>query len=179
MDLCLMAHDRIANPASHDVLRWFGELHDPLRRYLVCAGADPADADEVVQETFLKLHLQFQKNAEPANVRAWVFAVARNCLKDARKSAHSRRTVVLDDAMQHHTSFVDPGGNPEHSALRDEQSLRLGKAVGKLPERERECILLRSSGLRYREIAEILGIETNRIGGLMLRAVTHLRKELA
>jgi RNA polymerase sigma-70 factor (ECF subfamily) len=188
MDLCLMADNEIANlsgaakaayPASNDVLRWFDELRDPLRRYLICAGADHADADEAVQETFLKLHLQLRKNAELTNVRAWVFAVARNCVRDARKSAHFRRTVVLDDAMKHQSSFIDPGSDPEHSALREERSLRLSDAVGKLPERERECILLRSSGLRYREIAEILGIETNRIGGLLLRAVTHLREGLS
>ena len=132
-----------------------------------------------MQETFLKLYLHFQSDAELTNVRAWVFAVARNCVRDARKSAHSRRTVALDDAMKHQRSLIDPSGDPEHSALREERSLRLGEAVGKLPERERECILLRSSGLRYREIAEILGIETNRVGGLMLRAVTHLREELS
>ena len=176
-----MAEDGIANskPASDEVLRWFDELRDPLRRYLICAGADHADAEEAVQETFLKLHLQFQKNTELTNVRAWVFAVARNCVRDTRKSARYRRTVGLDETTKGQSSFVDPAGNPEHSALREERSLRLGEAVGKLPERERECILLRSSGLRYREIAEILGIETNRVGGLVLRAVTRLREELA
>jgi hypothetical protein len=50
-----------ANPAPDEVLRWFDELRDPLRRYLMCAGADRADADEAVQEAFLRLYLQFQK----------------------------------------------------------------------------------------------------------------------
>jgi RNA polymerase sigma-70 factor (ECF subfamily) len=173
MDLYLMAEDGIANstPAPDEVLRWFDELRDPLRRYLMCAGADRADADEAVQETFLKLYLQFRKNTELTNVRAWVFAVARNCVRDARKSARYRRTVALDDATAE--------GNPEHAALLAERSVRLSEAVGKLPDRERECILLRSSGMRYREIAEILGIETNSVGALLHRAVARLREELA
>ena len=176
-----MAEDGVANSdsASDEVLRWFDELRDPLRRYLMCSGADQADADEAVQETFLKLHLQFRKNTDLTNVRAWVFAVARNCVRDTRKSARYRSTVVLDETLKSQSFFVDPAGNPEHSALREERSLRLGEAVGKLPERERECILLRSSGLRYREIAEILGIETNRVGALLQRAVARLREELA
>jgi RNA polymerase sigma-70 factor (ECF subfamily) len=181
MDLYLMADNGIANssPAPDEVLRWFDELRDPLRRYLMCAGADRADADEAVQETFLRLYLQFRKNTELTNVRAWVFAVARNCVRDARKSARYRRTVVLDETMKSQSFLVDPESNPEHSALREERSLRLGEAVGRLPERERECMLLRSSGLRYREIAEILGIETNRVGALVQRAVARLREELA
>lgn len=167
-----MAEGGIANstPAPDEVLRWFDELRDPLRRYLMCAGAHRADADEAVQETFLKLYLQFRKNTEVTNVRAWVFAVARNCVRDARKSARYQRTVALGDAPAE--------GNPERDALLAERSLRLGEAVGRLPERERECILLRSSGMRYREIAEILGIETNSVGAALHRAVMRLREEL-
>src|SRR5580704_17245872 len=99
MDLYLMAEDGIANstPAPDEVLRWFDELRDPLRRYLMCAGAYRADADEAVQETCLKLYLQFRKNTELTNVRAWVFAVARNFVRDAGKSSRYRRTVALDD----------------------------------------------------------------------------------
>jgi RNA polymerase sigma-70 factor, ECF subfamily len=188
MDLYLMADNGIANPsktataanlARDEVLRWFDELRDPLRRYLMCAGANHADADEAVQETFLRLYLQCRKNAEPTNVRAWVFEVARNFVRDTRKSARHRHTVVFDDAMKRQSCFTDPGGDPEHSALREERSLRLSEAVGRLPEQERECILLRSSGLRYREIGEILGINTNRIGVLVHRAVARLREELS
>jgi RNA polymerase sigma-70 factor (ECF subfamily) len=168
-----------ANSAPDEVLRWFDELRDPLLRYLMCAGADRADADEAVQEAFLRLYVQFRKNTEPTNVRAWVFEVARNYVRDTRKSARYRRTVVLDDAMKQQSCFADPKSNQEHSVLREERSLQLSEAVGKLPERERECILLRSSGLRYREIAEILGIETNRVGALVHRAVTRLKEELS
>jgi DNA-directed RNA polymerase specialized sigma24 family protein len=66
-----------------------------------------------VQEAFLKLYLQFRKNAELKNVRAWVFEVARNCLRDARKSARNRLTVELGDAVKHERYFVDPSGDPE------------------------------------------------------------------
>jgi RNA polymerase sigma-70 factor (ECF subfamily) len=86
MDLCVMAD---AGPvkmskavtgtdrARDAALRWFGELRDPLRRYLVCSGARPADADEAVQESFLRLCRHLEKNLEVENVRAWIYQVAR------------------------------------------------------------------------------------------------------
>jgi len=175
-----------AAPAAHqareEALRWFDELRDPLRRYLMCAGARPADADEAVQESFLRLYQHLEKGGDRSNVRAWVFQVARNYVRDERKSAHHRRTVPLDDAMESGGSFADrfadPGGSPEDCALRDEQTRRLRGAVERLPRQQRECMLLRSSGLRYREIAEVLGIQTNSVGALVQRAMARLSEDL-
>src|SRR5580700_3403551 len=102
MDLYLMADGAMANltkaataadRARDEALRWFDELRDPLRRYLMCAGACPADADEAVQESFLRLYQHLEKRGDLANARARVFQVARNYVRDARKSAHHQRTV--------------------------------------------------------------------------------------
>jgi RNA polymerase sigma-70 factor (ECF subfamily) len=187
MDLYLMADGSTASitnaePAAararEEALRWFDELRDPLRRYLLCAGAGSADADEAVQESFLRLYQHLEKGGDRSNVRAWVFQVARNYLRDERKSARHQRTVPLEDAMESAGRFTDPGGSPEHCALIEEQTRRLREAVGKLPRQQRECMLLRSSGLRYREIAEILGIQTNSVGALVQRAVARLSEDL-
>ena len=168
-----------ADQARGEALHWFDELRDPLRRYLMCAGAGPADADEAVQESFLRLYQHLEKGGDRSNVRAWVFQVARNFLRDQRKSAHHRRTVPLDDAMEGGGRFEDPAGNPEDCALRDEQTRRLRGAVERLPRQQRECMLLRSSGLRYREIAEVLGIQTNSVGALVQRAMARLSEDLS
>jgi RNA polymerase sigma-70 factor (ECF subfamily) len=188
MDLCLMPDARAAGlsktgtaaeGAREQALRWFDELRDPLRRYLLCSGVRPADAEEAVQESFLRLYQHLEKSREVENVRAWVYQVARNYIKDQRKSAHYQRSVPLDDAMDRAGRFADPAAGPEHSALREQRARRLGMAVEKLPPQQRECILLRSSGLRYREIAEVMGINTNSVGGLVMRAVARLSEELA
>ena len=73
---------------------------------------------------------------------------------------------------------ADSGDTPEASALQAERSRRLRKAVEKLPPQQRECMLLRSAGLRYREIAELLGINRNSVGSLVQRAMTRLADEL-
>jgi len=165
--------------ARAEALRWFDELRDPLRRYLMCAGACPADADEAVQETFLRLYQHVEKGGRLSNVRAWVFQVARNYVRDEHKSAHRQRTVPLEDAMADAGGFADPGAGPEHFALRQERTRRLRGALERLPRQQRECILLRSSGLRYREIAEVLGITTNSVGALVQRAVARLSEDLS
>jgi RNA polymerase sigma-70 factor (ECF subfamily) len=187
MDLYLMAEGGMArvssaSPASEqareEALRWFDELRDPLRRYLTGAGALRADADEAVQETLLRLYQCLEKSGGLRNVRAWVFQVARNYLRDERKSARYRRTVPLDHAMERAVRFADPGAGPERSALDDERMRRLRAALEKLPRQQRECMLLRSSGLRYREIAEVLGININSVGAVVQRAVARLSGEL-
>jgi RNA polymerase sigma factor (sigma-70 family) len=58
--------------------------------------------------------------------------------------------------------------------LEKEKFRRLGKAIGLLSERERECLLLRGGGLRYREIGEVLGIPTSTVGDTVERAIKKL-----
>ena len=175
-----MADGRIANVTKalaadtprDEVLRWFDEFRDPLRRYLMCVGANPADVDDAVQETFLQLYRHLERGGDRTNLYGWVFQVARNYLRDERKSARHQRTVQLDDGI------TDPQGSPENHALNDERSRRLRAAIGKLPEQQRECMLLRASGLRYREIAVVLGIATASVGALVHRAMARLSEDL-
>ena len=181
MDFYLMVDGRTPTAAEtvrEEALRWFDELREPVRRYLMCSGANPEDADEAVQESFLRLYRHLVGGGDRSNVRAWVFQVARNCVRDSRKSAHRKRTVPLDRAMESEGRFPDPGRNPEQRAAQEQQTRRLGAAVEKLPRQQRECILLRSSGLRYREIGEIMGINTNSVGALLQRAVAQLSGDL-
>ncbi len=73
----------------------------------------------------------------------------------------------------------DPSGSPENRALSGERTRRLRAAIGKLPEQQRECMLLRASGLRYREIADVLGIHTASVGAMVHRATARLSEELS
>jgi RNA polymerase sigma-70 factor (ECF subfamily) len=183
MDLFLVADvTKAAAPPDQfrdETLRLFDDLRDPLRRYLLCAGASPSDADDAVQESFLRLYRHLQKNGDASNLCGWVFQVARNYLRDERKSARRQRTECLEYATMRGGGPSDPGNSPEHCALDEERERRLRAAIEKLPEQQRECILLRSSGLRYREIAEILGIHTSGVGALVQRATARLSEELS
>jgi len=164
--------------SREQTLRAFDELYEPLRRYLTCVGVSPSEADDAAQETFLRLYRHLKKNGLPASLRGWVFQVARNYLRDERRSARRHRTVSLDDKMDRGDSPPDPVSNPEQQVLDEERSRRLLIAIESLPEQQRECMLLRSSGLRYREIAGVLGINPSNVGTLVHRAVAHLTEKL-
>jgi hypothetical protein len=56
----------------------FDELRRPLFRYFLCAGLSREDADEGIQETFLRLHQHLRKDGDRSNLRGWIFQVARN-----------------------------------------------------------------------------------------------------
>jgi RNA polymerase sigma-70 factor (ECF subfamily) len=187
MELYLMADEARANlklnaaangGSREQALMWFAELHEPLRRYLLCAGASAADADDAVQESFLRLYQHLEKRGDCSNLRGWVFQVARNLLRDERKSARHKKTAPLDGTMERGGVFTDPARNPEHSALDEERGRRLRQAIQKLPEQQRECILLRSAGMRYREIAETMGVNISSVGTLVARAIARLNEDL-
>jgi RNA polymerase sigma-70 factor (ECF subfamily) len=185
MDLDLAAEGgmaavtKAATPTEPEVLRWFDELHDLLRRYLVLRGASAADADDAVQETFLRLHQHLVKGGDRSNVCGWVFQVARNYLRDERKSALRQRTIRLEETVAGEGGPSDLRSSPEHGVLDRERVQRLQAAIHNLPEQQRECILLRASGLRYREIAGTLGIQISSVGSLVHRAVARLIEELS
>jgi RNA polymerase sigma-70 factor, ECF subfamily len=153
---------------------WFDEMRMPVYRYLVCNGLGMADAEEVVQETFLRLYRHLAGRGSRTNLRSWVFTVARNAAQDRRKSARSRLTVALDPAA----GIVDPQAGPEDQAIREERWRRLRSAIERLSANQRECILLRIAGLRYREIAETLGINVSSVGQLVERAAARLSEDI-
>lgn len=178
-DLALVADEQgSAEPADEaraQALRLFDELHSPLYRYLVCAGTSAADAEDAVQETFLRLYRHLEKGGETGNLAGWVFQVARNVIRDERKSARWRRTVPLDGeivsaAASDGVSAIEGAAGPDPEAMRE--------AIARLPEPARECMLLRASGLKYREIADIMSTTTSNIGSLVHRAVARLKADL-
>ncbi len=187
MDFCLtadgMAADSSRAASSNNVpreaaLRWFDELSGPLRRYLVVTGALPPQADDAVQETFLRLYQQLCKHGEISNVRAWTFKVANNYIRDQRRNAYTRRTISLDEATQTVERFADSSAGAERAILSEEREQRLRKAIERLPARERECIVLRSSGLKYRQIAEVMEISLATVSNLAAKATERLAEDL-
>ncbi len=166
--------DMAADRSDGDVMRWFDQLRGPLRRYLICSGANAPDADDAVQETFLRLHRHLGNQGDRSNLYGWVFQVARNYLRDERKSARRRRTVGMESAL----TAADPQRGPEKDVLAAERGRLLHAAIEKLSGQQRECMLLRASGLRYREIAEVLGVSTAGVGSLVQRAMERLSEEL-
>lgn len=151
----------------------FRELFDSgapaLLRYVRRLTGSRSDAEEIVQDTFLKLHCRLaEEGGVLTNARAWLFRVATNAARDLERE----RRVRAREARQ---ASSDPAVVDFESHIERRQLTR--QALRRLPRRMRQVLLLWSEGFAYREIADITGIEPGYVGVLLQRARAAFRKE--
>ena len=168
-----MPLSRLATDAA-EVTALYRELRGPLLRYLVCLGLSRDEAQDVVQETFLSLHRHLTAGGGQGNIRGWVFRVAHNQARNRQQSYHRRFGEPLDP----HLDAIPDETTPERVVLEKEKFRRLENALASLTDSERDCLLLRAAGLRYREIGETLGIPTSTVSDTVARAIRRLTETL-
>ncbi|MGA8151763.1 MAG: sigma-70 family RNA polymerase sigma factor [Terriglobales bacterium] len=151
----------------------YRELRKPLLRYLVCLGLSTDEAQDVMQEAFLSLHKHVASGGGQENIRSWLFRVAHNRARNCQHSYERRFGASLDADID----SISGEATPEQVVLEKERLRRLAEAIRGLTEPERECLLLRAGGLRYREIAEVLGIPTSTVGDTVDRAIKKLAEK--
>lgn len=157
----------------------FAELRAAVCRYVISQGLSSHDADEVTQETFLRLHRHLAgrelQERQDDNLRGWIFRVARNLARDHRRRLQPR---VMDslEASKEARQALDVQAGPEQQLLEEERAARLHRAMEALPLRQQQCLRLRAEGLRYREIAEALGIGVTTVADAIHEALTRLEK---
>jgi len=158
---------------SSEVATLYQELRKPLLRYLVCIGLSVDEAQDVVHDAFLRLQRHLTGGGAQDNIRGWLFRVAHNQARNRQASYHRRFGEPLKDGAD----FQAQQTTPEQSLLQREKFRRLSAAMRELGEPERECLLLRAEGLRYREIAEVLGMATSTVADTVERAVRKLAEK--
>jgi len=158
---------------SSEVTTLYRELRKPLLRYLVCLGLTSDEAQDVVQDAFLSLQRHLASDGAQENIRGWLFRVAHNQARNRQTSYHRHFGEPLDSEMD----FLAHDATPEQRVLEKEKFRRLAAAIRLLTESERECLLLRAGGLRYREIGEVLGIATSTVADIVERAIRKLAEK--
>jgi RNA polymerase sigma-70 factor (ECF subfamily) len=148
------------------------------------------DAEEVAQDTLLKVFESFDQLREPEHVKAWVFRIARNyCLMKRRRSIFTpERELSLDELLP----GVDSPGTaasdrvpdrrelPLQQLLRAELNRELEAAMQELPANYRSVVLLRDvEGLSTTEAAEVLDLSEDVVKQRLHRGRLALRKRLA
>jgi RNA polymerase sigma-70 factor, ECF subfamily len=151
----------------------YREMRKPLLRYLVCLGLSTDEAQDVVQDAFLGLHRHLSAGGSKENIRGWLFRVAHNQARNRQVSYERRFGAPLYPEFD---SLLDEA-TPERVVLEKEKLRRMGKAIRSLTDCERECLLLRAEGLRYREIGEVLEIPTSTVGDTVDRAIKKLAEK--
>ena len=165
----------LSRPAARtcEATKLYRELRKPLLRYLVCLGVSSDEAQDVVQDAFVSLQQHLSAGGSRENIRSWLFRVAHNRARNCQNSYQRRFSAPLDAGID---SIVDEA-TPERAVLEKEKFRRLREAVRLLTDPERECLLLRAGGLRYREIGEVMGIPTSTVSDTVERAIRKLAEK--
>jgi RNA polymerase sigma-70 factor (ECF subfamily) len=129
-----------------------------------------AQAQEVTQEVYLRLYQTMRKGDEILNMRAWLFRVAHNLGLKVRSRERAFHSVNPD--WDRFTGQVVE--SPERTMLDREKMQRVQAALDTLSPQQRNCLYLRSEGLRYREIAEVMGISMSSVNEFLRRAISRL-----
>ena len=143
------------------------------------------EAEDLVQETFLKALRGFSAFEQGTNFKAWIFRILRNTYLTSRTGLAAMRTVALEDELAgDNESGPYPEGTinretPEMNLIRLGDRAALQAAMAKLPAPLLEVILLCDvEEMKYREIAAILEVPIGTVMSRIARARTSLRKEL-
>jgi RNA polymerase sigma-70 factor (ECF subfamily) len=149
------------------------ELRKPLLRYLVCIGLSADEAQDVVQDAFVCLQGHLAAGGSRDNIRGWLYRVAHNRARNRQRSYDRRFAAQLEGEID---TMLDES-TPERAMLQKEKFRRLASSIRLLTEQERECLLLRGGGLRYREIGEVLGMAISTVGETVGRAIKKLAEK--
>ena len=147
---------------------------------------DTAQAEDVTQETFLRLVKGADAYERQAKFTTWLYTIARNLCVDASRRGKHRKAASLDAPLgddDNAGSLLDllPDGSAgvDRQAQSRELGLRLRQAIESLPDEQREIFLLREvADLQFNEIANVIGCPENTVKSRMRYALEKLREAL-
>lgn len=161
----------------------------PVFNFILRYTGHRARAEDLMQETWLKVVRSSSEYQPKARFTTWVYTIARNlCVDSARKETY-RQTDSLDaparDGAEDGRSMGESVGDevsaqPERAAHNASLRPMLTRALSSLPEEQREVFLLREyHGISFKEIAEVTGVNENTVKSRMRYALEGLRKRLS
>ncbi|HKY34109.1 MAG TPA: RNA polymerase sigma factor [Candidatus Polarisedimenticolia bacterium] len=175
-----------ARDGDSEAFRALVERHSrPLFHLAYRITGNEEDAEDVVQETFMKAHRALGRFEERANVGTWLHRIAANCALDIVRSRR-REGPRLEAVEQADGGFIDPveaipstQPAPDRLVLSEEMKRRVGAALGQLTPNERTAFVLRHFEDRsIEDIGRTLGLRENAAKQSVFRAVRKLRRAL-
>ena len=158
----------------------------PVYNFIFRFVRDAAQAEDLLQETFLRLIKGADAYEKQAKFTTWLYTIARNLCVDASRRGKHRKAASLDapiNGEEDGAALIDlvAGGGPavDRQAISRELAVRIRRAVEALPDEQREIFLLREvNDLQFNEIAEIVGVPENTVKSRMRYALEKLREAL-
>ena len=159
----------VADPTSRfEAL--FQRLYTPLFGLTYRFLGDRPETEDTLQEAFLRLADAPILQRPDDEVAAWMRRVCLNLSANRRRDARrARERLERAGRLELVDTLGDPGG-PAGVALQHEAQAEVRAALARLPQRQRDCLLLRHSGYSYAEIAATLDVAIGSVGVLLARA---------
>jgi RNA polymerase sigma-70 factor (ECF subfamily) len=158
----------------------------PLFRFVSRMVDRPEDARDVCQETFLRILDKADAFRDGARFSTWMYQIALNLCRDqARRKRRWGHLVVAppaaDDGVPHeHAAPETAATNPAAALEESERQGAVRRALSRLPHDQREVLLLKEyEGLKFREIAGVLGVPESTVKSRMYAALDTMRSSLA
>ena len=154
-----------------DIIRLYEKNAATLLRYALAIGGNLELAQDAVQEAFLRYYITLRKETVSPDPKGWLYTTTRNYVLDRLKEYYFRNGRSLVAAA----NLTENEHNPEVQIMLREINATASEV---LSPRELECLRLRSEGLRYKDIANILRIDSATVGVFLSRALKKLRGAL-
>ena len=155
------------------VQRW----EKPVMAFLERMLGSREDAEDLGQETFFRVCRQAGRYRASGQFRSWLFRIAGNLARSRLRRRRILEWVHFEPGRHDVTTESVP---PDRELEREESRRIVRAALDKLPDRQRQAVLLRRyEGLSHREIASALGTTVPAVESLLHRALAALRKDLA
>lgn len=160
-----------------------GRHRGPVFNFILRYTGQRARAEDLLQETWLKVVRSAQEYEPKAKFTTWLYTIARNlCVDSARKESHRQAQSLeasMDDARGLAEVLPTDGPMPDRAAHNVRLRPLLQKALDSLPAEQREVFLLREySGIAFKEIAGITGVPEPTVKSRMRYALEGLRRAL-
>jgi len=158
----------------------------PIFNFVLRYVRDPAAAEDVTQDCFLRVVRSAENYVREAKFTTWLYTIARNlCVDRSRRQKHRNMASLdapIDDEGRGAKIDLVASDNAavDRQAIGTELKARMQAAIATLPDEQREIFLLREiSDLQFNEIAEIVGVPENTVKSRMRYALEKLREALA
>ena len=183
-DIQLMLRVRDGDQNAFRML--FDKYKQPVINYCYRYCGHPAVAEELAQETFLRVYKASASYRAKARFSTWLFKIATNvCLNEIRRPVHRARIESMDqpgreecDAPRE-TPAAPEESMPDALLEAHQDQFMVRRAMGRLPETQRAALLLRATeGFSYQEIGRQLNRSENHVKTLIHRGRQKLRKIL-
>jgi RNA polymerase sigma-70 factor (ECF subfamily) len=157
-----------------EIIGLFDQMRGRILRYALSFGLPVSDAEEILQEAFLALYQHLLRGRSRDSLSAWLFRVTHNLSLKRRFVITRAAGPLTEEAGSKSILIADPQPGPEDQFAFRQRQDRLRSVVDALPEMDRKCLYLRAEGLRYREIAEVLGISVGSVANSLVRSLARL-----